>query len=82
MTTTESGSTGATEMVDMGDLELMLNPYERPLAGRTLATDPRELEYEMMPGQWRIRTALPVRIRGARRQPMSSAASFITMEVP
>jgi hypothetical protein len=43
--------------------EALLRRYPR----LEMAADPRDLEYELMPGQWRILTALPVRLQGTIR---------------
>jgi hypothetical protein len=47
--------------------EVAFEALLRRLPGLTLAADPGNLEYELMPGQWRILTALPVRLYGASR---------------
>ncbi|MGH3392665.1 MAG: cytochrome P450 family protein [Actinomadura sp.] len=42
--------------------EVAFEALLRRFPGLTLAIDPADLEYELMPGQWRILTALPVRL--------------------
>jgi cytochrome P450 len=41
--------------------EVAFEALLRRFPALSLAADPQDLEYEMMPGQWRILTALPVR---------------------